>query len=884
MKGTFFSADFVKHSDDSLRLLELNTDTTIVESQIDDIDWGPLFNIIDTNNITELAVIHKPYLHQDVVNHLSASVIASASYITTMSMYEENIYSLYALSPDDSDSKFILRLAYDEGAVFDSSYCKDNIQALNLFTDYDSGSLVTPYYHSSSTAGDIRNTLDNLINPANVPDAVVKLNVGNYRNPLKFYKVGAGSSEASFDYTMTKATSAAQPSTGRFRLNNYTAQNTATEIYLNETDDNSSSVSSFFTTLDSLTSDIKGHIRISLKSDPSSYLEFSIGDFTDNGEWWTISNLTNLGSSGNAPFTNGDDIIITLVAGQSEDRWSNLVSEIKDENTIIQQFNYNSSAVSSSKMSSIRSFNIVYGSNLDIINLLDYKVYSSFELPTDLSSEYNASSASNLLDDKHYFEFSTNFIKFGLNGLYESHSIYKADDSVITLGQAAVGDSLKSYFISGSPQVEQDYIIKGWSVSGSTLPSGSYVTASSVVFKDSTPIKHGSLVELLIDDDPIYCGTGKQFLIYDSGSDEIRYELAGYLNQDTHYLVDVSGSIKDITEANFYLTPDTLNIVELDLEDTDTYIISGSTDINGAVSHNAPCFVAGTKIETEFGEKNIEDIDAGDIVLTYNHATNETQYKEVRQVCMCSKEKTVVYVFDNNKTLEGTFDHPLYCPEKGYVSYKPNLTSEMYDLVVEQIEIGDKILTANNEEITVIDMEESPVLKTVYNLKKVEDNHNFFANGLLAHNRCFVAGTEVKLSNGDTKNIEDIIPGDSIISFNEDSKKKESREVTEVNSFSSEHIIKITLADGTVISSTDDHPYYVDGYKLASVDPDSTNADYDLPDNVVQLSIGDFVYNFEGDLIEISSIEEIEGSVNTFIITVDGNHNFYANSILVHNK
>tara|TARA_A100001201_G_scaffold86135_2_gene75956 strand:- start:1944 stop:4235 length:2292 start_codon:yes stop_codon:yes gene_type:complete len=763
MKGTFFSADFVKHSDDSLRLLELNTDTTIVESQIDDIDWSPLFNIIDTNNITELAVIHKPYLHQDVVDHLSASVIASASYITTMSMYEENIYSLYALSPDDSDSKFILRLAYDEGAVFDSSYCKDNIQALNLFTDYNSGSLVTPYYHSSSTAGDIRNTLDNLINPANVPDAVVKLNEGNYRNPLKFYKIG-------------------------------------------QEDQNNS------------------------------------------------------------------------------DRWSNFVSEIKDEDTIIQQFNYNSSAVSSSKMSSIRSFNIVYGSNLDIINLLDYKVYSSFELPTDLSSEYNASSASNLLDDKHYFEFSTNFIKFGLNGLYESHSIYKADDSVITLGQAAVGDSLKSYFISGSPQVEQDYIIKGWSVSGSTLPSGSYVTASSVVFKDSTPIKHGSLVELLIDDDPIYCGTGKQFLIYDSGSDQIRYELAGYLNQDTHYLVDVSGSIKDITEANFYLTPDTLNIVELDLEDTDTYIISGSTDINGAVSHNAPCFVAGTKIETEFGEKNIEDIDAGDIVLTYNHATNETQYKEVRQVCMCSKEKTVVYVFDNNKTLEGTFDHPLYCPEKGYVSYKPNLTSEMYDLVVEQIEIGDNILTANNEEVTVIDMEESPVLKTVYNLKKVEDNHNFFANGLLAHNRCFVAGTEVKLSNGDTKNIEDIIPGDSIISFNEDSKKKESREVTEVNSFSSEHIIKITLADGTVISSTDDHPYYVDGYKLASVDPDSTNADYDLPDDVIQLSTGDFVYNFEGDLIEISSIEEIEGSVNTFIITVDGNHNFYANSILVHNK
>ena len=763
MKGTFFSADFVKHSDDSLRLLELNTDTTIVDSEINDIDWSPLFNVLSTNNITNLAVIYKPYLHQGVVDHLLAAVSSSAPYITNVDTYEENIYSLYALSPDDADDKFILRLAYDEGAVFDSSYCKDNIQPLKLFADYNSGSLVTPYYYSSSAEEDVYNTLEYNINPANIPDSVVKLNISNYRDPLKFYKIGS------------------------------------------ESDTN-------------------------------------------------------------------------------ENRWTSFINEIKDEGTIIQQFNYNNSAVSGNKISSLRSFNIVYGNNLDVLNVLNYKVYTSFELPANLDGEYNASTTTNLLNDKHYFEYSTNFIKFGLNGLYESHSIYKTDDSVVTLADTAVGDSLKSYFISGSPQVEQDYIIKGWSITGSSLPSGSYVTASSVVFKDSTPIKHGSLVELLIDDDPIYCGTGKQFLIYDSSSNVIRYELAGYLDQSNHYLVDVSGSIKDITEANFYLTPDTLNIVELDLEDTDTYIISGSTDINGAVSHNAPCFVAGTKIETEFGIKNIEDIDAGDTVLTYNHATNETQYKEVRQVCMCSKEKTVVYIFDNNKTLEGTFDHPLYSPEKGYVSYKPNLTSEMYDLVVEQIEIGDKVLTAHNEEVTVIDMEESPVLKTVYNLKKVEDNHNFFANGILAHNRCFLAGTEVKLSNGDTKNIEDIIPGDSVISLNEDSLKKESGEVTEINSFKSEHIIKLTLADGNIIKSTDDHPYYVDGYKLASFDSDSTNADYDLPNDVIDLNAGDFVYNFEGDLIEIVSIEEIDGEYDTYIITVDGNHNFYANSILVHNK
>ena len=749
MKGTFFSADFIKHSDNSLRLLEFNTDTTIVDSQIDDINWTSFFNVLSTNNITEVAVVYKPYLHQSIVDNLSSSISTDATFINTFSKFEENIYSLYPLSPDDSSTKFILRLAYDEGAVFDSNYCKDNLQPLRLFTDADSGSYVTPFYCSSSADTFEINTLDNTFNGSNIPDAVIKPNSGNYRNPLRFYKIGDES----------------------------------------ETDEN---------------------------------------------------------------------------------RWNNFINEVKVDGEIIQQFNYHSSSLSNNKLSSYRSFNIVYGSNLDTVEVCSYKVNSSFEIPTSLADEYNATSASNLLSDKHYFEYSTNFIKFGLNGLHEDHKIYKSDDSVVTLGNAAVGDIMKSYFISGSPQVEQDYIIKAWSHPGSTLPSGSYVTSSAVVFKDSAPIKHGSLVEVLIDDEPIYCGTGKQFLIYDSSSNAIRYELAGFLDADDHYLVDLNGNIKDIDSASLYLTPDTINIVELDLEDTDTYIISGSTDINGAVSHNAPCFVAGTQIETEDGIKNIEDINAGDVVLTYNHATSETQYKEVRQVCMCSKEKTVVYTFDNNKTLEGTFDHPLYCVDKGYVSYKPNLTSEMYDLVVDQIEIGDVILTADNEDVTVIDMEESPVLKTVYNLKKVEDNHNFFANGILAHNRCFVAGTEITLGNNDIKNIENVVVGDEVLTYNEELKENETGIVGELKQHEVDSVLKINFFNGNSVTTTKEHPFYVSGKGWVKAG---------------ELIVEDVCKQTDGSTAPITSIEHIEEKHLVYnLLNVSENHNFYANGILVHNK
>lgn len=41
------------------------------------------------------------------------------------------------------------------------------------------------------------------------------------------------------------------------------------------------------------------------------------------------------------------------------------------------------------------------------------------------------------------------------------------------------------------------------------------------------------------------------------------------------------------------------------------------------------CFIAGTKVLTDEGEKNIEDIVVGDKVLSKDEATGEVAYKEV---------------------------------------------------------------------------------------------------------------------------------------------------------------------------------------------------------------------------------------------------------------
>ena len=56
------------------------------------------------------------------------------------------------------------------------------------------------------------------------------------------------------------------------------------------------------------------------------------------------------------------------------------------------------------------------------------------------------------------------------------------------------------------------------------------------------------------------------------------------------------------------------------------------------------CFVAGTKVLTREGFKNIEDIQPGDYVYSTNDETGESDYKEVLEVFVKETE-VITHVF-----------------------------------------------------------------------------------------------------------------------------------------------------------------------------------------------------------------------------------------------
>ena len=771
MKGTLFSADFVKDSNDNLRLLEVNTDTTAPASNFDFFDYSNFINVLDSSGITNVTFVYKPGIQIDFVNHISESLHASASFIDTIVKIEEGLNVIYPTVVEDSPTKFIIRMAYDESAIFDSEYTKGTLNLLKLYSDNNESDMVCEFFHSSSLNGEYNTISSASLNPTNLPDIACKHYVEN-QSQVGFYKIGS-------------------------EVENETIEN----------------------------------------------------------------------------------------------RWNGFLQASNDDTLIFQKYHTNSETLDENKVSSIRVFSIIYGGNLDLIELASYKTFSTFELPTELT--YNPSTYSNQIDSKHYYEFATNFIKYGatFDGILNRHLIIKSDDTEVAAGDIQVGDLLKSYRIDGVSLNEADSDFLNWGIDGNSFPSGSYLTSSAVVYKNTKELANKALtnIEINNNEDSLFVANNKAFLVYDSTLDKITWKTAFSINELTDYLLDYDGSTAQVTKNELFITSeDNLTLIEIDVEDTDTYIIAGTTPVNSFVTHNAPCFVAGTKITLADGSiKNIEDVKQGDIVSTFDLISNEIKYNKVNAVYSKEVNQIVEYRFDNGETLKCTIDHPIYIDGKGWSSYDEIVSNKMYSLEqkVSTIQIGD-VVKLHNGTTSIAEMNLIDENTIVYNLQDIEGNHNFFANNVLVHNRyCFIAGTKITLENGDVKNIEDIEVGDIVLTHNEITNLNEYNKVTDVYKPIHDDLVEYTLSDGKVITSTFDHPYYVNGLGLASYSPDLTNIRYENLNNVIQIKIGDVLNLQNGETASIVSITEKDKiSVQTYIFTVENNHNFYANEVLVHNK
>ncbi|MBW2973647.1 hypothetical protein KY346_04595 [Candidatus Woesearchaeota archaeon] len=150
------------------------------------------------------------------------------------------------------------------------------------------------------------------------------------------------------------------------------------------------------------------------------------------------------------------------------------------------------------------------------------------------------------------------------------------------------------------------------------------------------------------------------------------------------------------------------------------------------------CFTAGTKILTPGREMNIEDVEVGQAVIAYDLENDEQVVTRVTELEAPIREG---YYIINNGLIEVTDEHPFRAKkadntigwaaiDKEHAKQDSEITELIYDL-----EIGDYLFTEDNEwiEITSMDYVKGPV--QTYNLKQIDYYNNFYANGLLVHNK-----------------------------------------------------------------------------------------------------------------------------------------------------
>ncbi|BBI34334.1 hypothetical protein KCTCHS21_37330 [Cohnella abietis] len=148
---------------------------------------------------------------------------------------------------------------------------------------------------------------------------------------------------------------------------------------------------------------------------------------------------------------------------------------------------------------------------------------------------------------------------------------------------------------------------------------------------------------------------------------------------------------------------------------------SKGVKIVGKILNLCNCFTAGTKVQTDEGEKPIEEIEIGDKVLAKSDETGEVAYKEVLGLFQKQADE-IYYIHIGDEIIEVTGEHPFWLDGKGWT-------------FVKDLKVGDLLVTSSGSTLVIDKIEKAPREATVYNFE-VADFHSYFVSnlGVWVHN------------------------------------------------------------------------------------------------------------------------------------------------------
>ncbi len=148
------------------------------------------------------------------------------------------------------------------------------------------------------------------------------------------------------------------------------------------------------------------------------------------------------------------------------------------------------------------------------------------------------------------------------------------------------------------------------------------------------------------------------------------------------------------------------------------------------------CFPVGTKITmVDRTYKNIEDVQIGDQLLSYNLRNNRFTSWTVKFIA--TPFHTVWEI--NDGLICMTDEHPLRIKKSdgqetwGVLNVEEGKEATRIDNDITKLEIGDQLFTEEGKWIEIYEISYSPVVLPTYDLLSYSGRQTYFANGILVH-------------------------------------------------------------------------------------------------------------------------------------------------------
>ena len=345
------------------------------------------------------------------------------------------------------------------------------------------------------------------------------------------------------------------------------------------------------------------------------------------------------------------------------------------------------------------------------------------------------------------------------------------------------------------------------------------------------------------------------------------------------------------------ISDDIVNSYGIDIHDYNNYF--GDKLLAHNIGVGAWCFIAGTKISMSNGtKKNIEDVRIGDRVLSWDENDNKIKSSIVCRLQQPIHNDMVNIKFGNEIENVNTFDHPYYVKNKGWSSYRPDLTMSRYEIgEIKQIEVGDICYYNNNgelEEIKIFSIEEKLGKVKTY-IIEIENYNTFFANDILTHNKdgstsysyltagrdkCFMPDQLINMSDGTYKKISDVVIGDEVNTYNIKTTEIESLMVNEIMTKLHDDVYELHLANGKILKPTGNHPFLTKNKDWTTIDGHNPNhaggSEY--------LEVGNYVKDIKDGWVRVNKIVGIEGEHLTYNFIDMKNGTIIADDIVTHNS